>query len=253
MSEDPRQTGLTDPPDDAEPGDDTPAGGTPEGAEPDADKGKEPDYKAIHLANKETIAELKAEMAEMRERERAGSSPAPGREAHAQQDIDARDARMAELRRLAPSDPASAAALDLLEEVQQMRRDTADAMTLQRVPAEKQGPVLDYYEKYRARAGWNSLSQCLQYIEGREAKTDAATLRKRVAELETALKSGSKVDADDVVRTRGQDLPATKGKAIVMSEADWRAEQARLTDEGRHEERRARQRQLREREIVLKR
>lgn len=252
MPDDPKQTGLTEPPDDTEAGEDTPQGGTPEAAEPDAEAGKEPDYKAIHLANKQRLADQQKRIDELEQRVSAGTQPAPGRETQLQQDLDAREARIAELRRLAPSDPASAAVLDLLEETQALRRDTADAMTLQRVPAEKQGPVLDFYEKNRAKAGWNSLSQCLQYLEGREAKTEAATLRKRVAELEAQVKGDRKVDADDVVRTRGQDLPASK-MAVAISAADFKAEQAALTAQGRHEERRARQQALREGRLVLKR
>lgn len=250
LEEKPAETAQVDPGDEVSTGEDAPDDRTPQGDDPVREDGKGTDYKSLHHANQARIEELKRERDEAIAR--AASTSQPAGEKRTQDDLDARDVRIAELRRLAPSDPASAAVLDLLEETQALRRDTADAMTLQRVPAEKQGPVLDFYEKHRQKAGWNSLSQCLQYIEGREAKTEAAALRKRVAELEAAVKGEAKVNADDVVRTRGQDLPATK-KAVAISEADWRAEQAALTAAGKHEERRARQRALAEGKLVLKR
>ncbi len=241
------KTALTTAQDDAEPRDDAADGGTPESGERDAD-GKGTDYKALHLANKETIAELKAQVSDLKERADAGTQPAPGRETQLQSEIDAEESEIAELRRLAPVDPAARAALRQKQDIQNLRRDTMDALSLARVPEEKQEAVLKYYEKNRSH--FDSLAACLRYIRGREAETKAATLEKKVEELERKLKGEDK--DNDVVRQGGRDLPATKGKAIQTTKEQFDKEQRDLRNEGRFKEARDRQGMLRRGELVLR-
>ncbi|MGQ0721017.1 MAG: hypothetical protein ACT4PE_05515 [Candidatus Eiseniibacteriota bacterium] len=245
------QTTLTDPKDDTEPRDQAEDRGTPEDAERDADEATEPDYKAIHLANKETIEGLKRQLDEVNEKLARGTQPAP-EEQSMQEDLDQRAAAMDKLRRLADVDPVAAFVLQQQEEVQRIRQDTMDAFTLSKLPVEKQQPVLQFYEKYRSH--FPSLAACIEYVRGREAQSRVAELEKKLEELQ---KTGGGADKEreelaDVVRTGGRDVNRTTYKAQTMSKDTFDQRQREFRAQGRHEEAMAEQDKLLKGKIVLK-
>jgi len=247
MPEEKPGTTQADPQDDATEREDTAADGTPEEDGPVRPKG-ETDYKALHHANQQTIADLKAKIDQLEDRTHAGSQPAPGRETRLQEQIDDDAKEIAELQRLAPVDAASRGLLRQRQEIQALRRDTMDALTLARVPDEKQGAVLKFYEQNRQH--FDSLAGALRYLRGREAESEAGKLRTKVEELERKLKGEDK--DTDVVRQGGRDLPAPKGKATPITKSDFDERVKAMKDAGDFTGARNEMDRLRKGELVLR-
>jgi hypothetical protein len=234
--------------DDTESRETTENGGTQTAAERDAADGEGTDYKALHLANKQTIEDLKRERDEAIAKAASGSQPVA--ETRMQSDIDAREVRMMELRRLAPVDAVAAEALAQSEDIQQMRQDTMDALALTRLPEDKQGPMAEFYEKNRRH--FRSMAECIRYVKGREAESKVSVLEKRIVELEKVGVGSKGEEEERPVRTSGRDVSRNTLKAQTITREAFHQKQAELKEAGRFDEARSEQRKLRDGRLVLK-
>lgn len=243
MLTDPEQTTGTQSQDD---GDalETETAGTPENDGRDA--GGEPDYKSIHIANKATIEELRRQLQERQSGPQPAAENGDEREA-----IAAEEQRLAELRRDALNDPHAARILALEEKLLQTRRDTMNALTLQELPKEQRGKAYNLFTRHPDK--FPDVASAAQYLEAKDTKEENARLKKELDELKKPKPVREEARRDDVVRTGSRDVPASTIKAQTMTRTQFEDEQAKLRDEDRHDEARARQRDLREGRLVLKR
>lgn len=225
MTQDPEQTTGTPKPDDGDAAA-TQTTGTP--AEDGRDAAKEPDYKALHLANKGTIEALTAKVQELSQQ--VGSQPAADAvgERRGQDEL---AALLAEAERLKSVDPAMR--LMLLERAERLqdRQDFADALVLQRLPAAKQQATLDFYNKNRHR--FADIAAASEALNGRELQSTVAQLQKDLDEARKKLDGQPpNKDRDDVVRTHGVDTSAPTHRARVWTQEQYDAEKERLEAEG---------------------
>lgn len=249
MPETPEQTTRTPGQDDGDALENTGTAGTPEQDERDAGNGKGPsddDLKALILANKQTIEQLRRERDEAMALAQRGPQPAADAE---QANADDEETVYQNLKRLSAVDPAAKAALILMERQRRAEQNTMDALTLSRLPSDKQQPMLDFYE--RNRRFFPTLADAVRYVNGKQAEEENARLRKEVEELKA--RGPKKEEAErDVVRTAGHDVSAAKSTKLTVSKDDFDQRQLELKSQGRFEEARAEQGKLRRGEIILK-
>lgn len=251
MSPEPDETTRTPNPDDTDaPNRET--SGTPEEDGRDTPK-DETDYRALHLANKQTIEALTAKVSELAHQ--VGSRPAtePAAERGNQAEVDALITKAESLKGV---DPLASLMLSERAERLQDRQDFADALVLQRLPESKQKPTLDFYLKNRHR--FADLTAASEAFNGRESASRVSQLEKELADANKKLASdadggGSKVDKDDVVRTHGVDTSTPTHKARSWTQDQYDDEYARLEREGGIRATLELQGKLRRGEILLKR
>lgn len=232
-------------------------------AAPAAEPTDTTDWKAEYLKAKPKIELANRVLAEQEERERRAADT-PGTPAT---DGSPRSARLADIRKrvepLASTDPVAALAIELVEELEErdVKRDlkTADAFTLSKVPEEKQGALWQFYQRNRSHFG--SLAAAKDAFEAREAKAEAARLRKENEDLKKG-KGAAPADegARDAARTLppagtggGRDTTTPQTKAQPMNRDEFDAKVAALYEAGDPHGARMLQRQLREHKIVLRR
>lgn len=247
MTQEPEQTTGTPEQDDGDAAESSQTAGTPASEGRDAER--EPDYKALHLANKDTIATLTAKVAELAEK--VGSQPAtePAQERGNTADI---DKLLAEAERLKAVDPVAALMLSERAERLQDRQDFSDALVLARLPEAKQKATLDFYMKNRHR--FADLAAAAEALNGREASSRIAQLEKERDEaLKKAATGEPRVNRDDVVRTHGVDTSTPTHKARSYTQEQYDDEYARLEREGGIRATLELQGKLRRGEILLKR
>lgn len=244
LTEEPEQTAGTPEPDDRD-AQETETAGTPEPDDRYAAKGVQ-DHQAHIIAQKATIEELRRQLAERQSGLQPAAESDDEREA-----IAAEEQRLAELRQDALNDPHAARILALEEKILQTRRDTMNALTLQELPKEQRGKAYSLFSRHPDK--FPDVASAAQYLEAKDTKAENERLKKELDELKKAKPAREDTRREDVVRTGGRDVPASTIKAQTQTRQQFEDEQARLREEDRHDEARARQRDLREGRIVLKR
>lgn len=205
----------------------------------------ETDYKALHLANKQTIEALTDKVAELAQK--VGSQPATEPAAEGRDRI---EKLLSEAQRLSAVDPVAALALSERAERLQDRQDFSDALLLQRLPLDKQKPMLDFYLKNRGR--FADLAAASEAFNGREAASRLAQLEKELEEAKKKLANGEVRERDDVVRTHGRDVSTPSHKARTYTEEQFDSERERISREGGPAAARDFEMKLRKGEILLK-
>lgn len=259
MPEDPEKTTGTLEKDGGDAPESTATTGTPTPEDRNADTG-EPDYKSLYekehtlsLQTKDKIEEanrLRDENARLRAQMEIGKPATTPQTSQA--DVEARNQRVAELQRLAPHDPAAAAALELLEENARLRNEVMDAFTLAEIPKDQRAQAVKLYESGR----FESMAQVADYMGKRDLQAQNEALRKEIEELKQGKRpasEGEPKDKDDVVRTAGRDvsLPTSKARTTTKTEFDEKVRE--LHEAGDHRGARAMQQDLRDRKIVFRR
>jgi uncharacterized protein YciI len=251
----PEETALTTGQDDAESphdqGEQRDAESTGERDAPEGEEKKDPDYKAIQLAQKMRLEEQAQRIRELEQRVMSG--PAPAAQDTSTQETDAVVAEQrleAELERLAPADPASRAALVALRQRRADQRNTMDAFAVMGLPEQDRAPMVKFYEENRRH--FQSMAQCIAYVDGERAKMKAAALEKELAETRAKLKPEAERDRGDVVRTTTRDLSTASHKAITMTRQDWKQRQSELYAADKDDQARQEQMDLRSGKIILK-
>lgn len=206
----------------------TPTTGTPAADGRDA-QGGEPDYKALHLANKQTIEELKKRLDAIQE------DPPQPPAAEDQGDDD--DADWDQVRAWAAKGDATS---KLLLKEREQREALAKAIVyksqLDSLPESERRDALNHFQRHRNRFG-DPLAAAAD-LRAKKLSDEVATLREELRKL-------SKKPDPDVVRTHDREVSAPEAKDKIRR-ADWHREQKQLEDEGRHKERMARQRLVRD-------
>lgn len=249
--EKPVQTTRTPGSDDGDAAEDTRRAGTPNEDERDADEG-ETDYKALHLANKSTIAKLEDDVRTLTERVTRGPVPAADADRHEDENVSARAQKLQRLQALRGVDPVADLVLELAEENEAFRRQVGDAFTLTRAgDPVRQQKVAEFYDKHRGR--FNDIAAAEMAYRSTELADANRALNERIAKLE---KNGGGTTEDetkrDVVRTSGRDLPLNGKKIPTMTQGQFNERQRSLRDAGDHDTARSEQQALRRHEIEIK-
>lgn len=254
MPEDPKPKAGTTTQDGGEGGDAAVKPGTPGAAGRDtAEAGKEPDYKALHLANKDKLEkfnEMEERLKAAEDELRAGRQPAADATEGLEDDIAQMQQENIELERLAKAgDVLARNQLRLNRSMIQQRQDTIDGFALQSLPKERQPAAYKLYNANRNR--FRDLGEAAEYLARQDEKKELERLQKENEDLRKG--KGTKTDeAEDVVRTAGRDYGITTKKAPTMTKADFDARQRQLKEAGDHRQAMKEQGELARKEIVLK-
>lgn len=254
MSGEPTPKAGTTAGDGGEGGSDAVKPGTPDAAGRDTAAGKEPDYKALHLASKDKLEkfnDMEKQLAEAREELRSGRQPAPAETDDMRGEIEELEAENIELSRLARAgDLMARKLLRLNNDLIQTRQDTIDGFSLHALPEAKRAAAFKLYEANRGK--FKNLGEAADYLARQDERKELDRLK---AENEELKKGGGKPkadDADDVVRTGGRDYSIATRKAPTMSKKDFDARQQQLKGAGDHKLAMQEQGELAAGKIVLK-
>jgi len=213
------QTTRTPGQDGGDPVEKTPDAGTPGGDERDAGSG-EPDYKALHLANKDTIEKLGQKVAELEART---AQPPAAQDADEYEEPEGEDWVEPAGKFAKDKDPVARGLLAERAARLQDRKDLVDYLALERLPAEDKDEVRALYQKDWRRLG--NVRAAHNEIRARKLEAENAKLREDLARRER-----NKPDPD-VVRThpRGE-VTHSQNEARKVTQAEWDREQAALED-----------------------
>lgn len=229
----------------------TPTTGTPEGADRDASSDEpsgEPDYKALHLANKQTIAELKSTIEALGTR--APQPPAAeDDEENGSDDGDEETVDWDQVREFAKrGDPVAKAQIANARRLMRFEQTVANTILLRDIDDKSEREEVKRYMLASQKRG-RHIDIKAATAEVRERKLADENTR-----LKQELEMAKKKPPQDTVRTHVREVSARQAKdreIPKMTYAEWDTEQAELQRQGKFKEARARQFALNAGEIDL--
>ena len=225
--------------------------GTPDGAGRDGTSDEpsgEPDYKALHLANKQTIAELKATIEAIGTR--VPQPPAADDDEDSGSDDGDEDAvDWDQVREFAKKgDPVAKAQIANAKRLMRFEQTVANTILLRDIDDKGEREEVKRHMLANQKRG-RPLD-----IKSATAEVRAAKLVQENERLHKELEQARKKPPQDTVRTHTREVTARQAKdreAQKMTYAEWDNEQAELERQGRHREARERQFALNRGEIDL--